>query len=102
MDEQNAYCSNPVYRNAIALLATSVYHVSLETPDDDATQEEQAKYMKLVDVVEQQITQKADLLSKRFEVSILSVHADIHECINFLPKHDLLNSYFFRKNNRLN
>lgn len=102
MDEERVYCSNPVYRNAVASLATSVFHVTLETPDDDAPEEEQVKHMRLVGVVEDQITEKAELLSERFQVPVLSVHADIYECINFLPKHDLIHSYTVRKNNRLN
>lgn len=102
MIEDRVYCANPKYRNAVASLATSAFHVSLESPKEGASDDEYMKYVELVNAVEQQITHHAERLSKKYKVPVLSVHADIRECVNFLPRKDLARSYFARKHNKLN
>lgn len=95
------FCDDKVYRQRIAELATSVYHLTLHRPQEDAEQGDLVEYLDRVGVLEKQVNKRAANLSKKFKVPIELVHRDITECIDFLPKEDLDQSLREREKDRL-
>jgi hypothetical protein len=95
------YCDNPEYRRNIAELATSVFHTRLTEPGQDASQQDVDNFMKTVHNLEQYISSAAMKLSDRFGVPVQIIHSEINECVEFLPKEDLKQSFLHRKKGML-
>ena len=93
MNINNFYCDNPEYRQHITELATSVFRTKLREPGIDASQEDIANFMKSVEYLEERITDIVIKLSDKFGVPVQIVHSEINECVDFLPKDDLAESF---------
>lgn len=93
MDMQRiGFCDNKNYRQGIAKLAVSIYHMDLLKPNDDDEQQVIVEFLGLVRNMEEKITSDAYVLSKKYNVPIDMVHQDINECCDYLPKEDLKKS----------
>ena len=99
--DMELFCTNKKYRRYVTELAASLFHHKLWKPNEDAEPEEVDKYARLTVLLEQEITTRANALSRSFDVPIDMVHYDINECIDFLPKSDLKDSFKAREENKL-
>lgn len=100
--ESKLYCSEPEYRRIITELAATAFHLSLEVPSDEADQEEHVEFGQKFKYIENHISKHAEVLSVQYNIPLEIVQNDIQECIVFLPKDDLTESYKLRKENKLN
>ena len=94
------FCDDERYRQHIAELASSVFHLNRTKPNDDAEQEDIADYMNRVGVLEERVSARAAMLSQQFHVPLQLVHNDISECVDFLPD-DLIDAHEERSKKRL-
>ena len=99
--DMELFCTNKRYRRHITELAASLFHHRLWKPTEDADPEEVDKYARLTNLLEQEVTTRANALSRAFEVPVDIVHYDINECVDFLPKDDLRESFKAKEENKL-